>query len=212
MNSGRDTPKGWVSPFGHPRINDRSHLPAAFRSVPRPSSPSGAKASTERPCFAQHSGSRLREPRPTPARRTYPPRATNRTDRNTQTHRDTHSPRQPEHRLNGARGYPGTQHQILIHNDKHHRTNPNAPSRAGDGRVYPEDITRTVPGGSFASTRTGQETRISRFRTNTWRRSDSNRRPPACKAGALPLSYAPAAGRRAPGIQGAKRAPRCKPG
>lgn len=25
----------------------------------------------------------------------------------------------------------------------------------------------------------------------TWRRSDSNRRPPACKAGALPLSYAP---------------------
>ncbi len=39
MNSGRDTPKGWVSPFGHPRINDRSHLPAAFRSVPRPSSP-----------------------------------------------------------------------------------------------------------------------------------------------------------------------------
>lgn len=25
----------------------------------------------------------------------------------------------------------------------------------------------------------------------SWRRSDSNRRPPACKAGALPLSYAP---------------------
>ena len=49
MNSVRDTPKGWVSPFGHPRINDRSHLPAAFRSVPRPSSPLGAKASTECP-------------------------------------------------------------------------------------------------------------------------------------------------------------------
>ena len=44
--------KGWVSPFGHPRINDRSHLPAAFRSVPRPSSPLGAKASTERPYLA----------------------------------------------------------------------------------------------------------------------------------------------------------------
>ena len=39
--------KGWVSPFGHPRINDRSHLPAAFRSVPRPSSPLSAKASTD---------------------------------------------------------------------------------------------------------------------------------------------------------------------
>jgi hypothetical protein len=41
-------PHGWVSPFGNPRINDRSHLPAAYRSVPRPSSPLGAKASTER--------------------------------------------------------------------------------------------------------------------------------------------------------------------
>ena len=29
---------------------------------------------------------------------------------------------------------------------------------------------------------------------NPWRRTDSNRRPPACKAGALPLSYAPARG------------------
>jgi hypothetical protein len=53
MDSGRDLPKGGVSPFGHPRINDRSHLPAAFRSVPRPSSPPGAKASTERPYHAR---------------------------------------------------------------------------------------------------------------------------------------------------------------
>jgi hypothetical protein len=58
-------PEGWVSPFGHPRINDRSHLPAAFRSVPRPSSPLGAKASTERPCLARHHP-------PPPARRTKP--------------------------------------------------------------------------------------------------------------------------------------------
>ena len=41
-------PCGWVSPFGNLRINDRSHLPEAYRSVPRPSSPLGAKASTER--------------------------------------------------------------------------------------------------------------------------------------------------------------------
>jgi hypothetical protein len=54
MYSGRDTPKGWVSPFGHPRINDRSHLPAAFRSVPRPSSPLGAKASTECPSLTPY--------------------------------------------------------------------------------------------------------------------------------------------------------------
>ncbi len=63
MYSAHDTPKGWVSPFGHPRINDRSHLPAAFRSVPRPSSPPGAKASTECPSFT---------PTPPPARRTQP--------------------------------------------------------------------------------------------------------------------------------------------
>jgi hypothetical protein len=37
-----------VSPFGHPRINVCSRLPEAFRSLPRPSSALGAKAST--PC------------------------------------------------------------------------------------------------------------------------------------------------------------------
>ena len=38
-----------VSPFGHPRIKGRSRLPAAYRSLPRPSSPPGAKASPVRP-------------------------------------------------------------------------------------------------------------------------------------------------------------------
>ena len=45
-------PWGWVAPFGDPGINDRSHLPRAFRSVPRPSSPLSAKASTRCPSFA----------------------------------------------------------------------------------------------------------------------------------------------------------------
>ena len=53
MDSCRDTPKGWVAPFGHPRINACSRLPVAFRSVPRPSSPPGAKASTECPYRAR---------------------------------------------------------------------------------------------------------------------------------------------------------------
>ena len=44
------SPCGGVAPFGHPRINDRSHLPRAFRSVPRPSSPLSAKASTKCSC------------------------------------------------------------------------------------------------------------------------------------------------------------------
>ena len=39
----------WVSPFGHSRIKDCSHLPVTFRRVPRPSSPLVAKASTRCP-------------------------------------------------------------------------------------------------------------------------------------------------------------------
>ena len=46
-------PCGWVAPFGHPRIKACSRLPVAFRSVPRPSSPPGAKASTECPSLAR---------------------------------------------------------------------------------------------------------------------------------------------------------------
>ena len=38
-----------VAPFGNQRINARVQLPVAYRSLPRPSSPLGAKASTMRP-------------------------------------------------------------------------------------------------------------------------------------------------------------------
>ena len=86
------SPCGGVSPFGHPRINDRSHLPAAYRSVPRPSSPLGAKASTERPSHTHHTAP--------PARRTKPqipisrePRPCHRaSNRTAPQHRDTHNP------------------------------------------------------------------------------------------------------------------------
>ncbi len=37
---------GWVAPFGYPRINASLQLPAAFRSLARPSSPLHTKAST----------------------------------------------------------------------------------------------------------------------------------------------------------------------
>src|SRR3954447_10858109 len=57
MDSVHDTPKGWVAPFGHPRIKACSRLPMAFRSVPRPSSPPGAKASTECPSLAREHSS-----------------------------------------------------------------------------------------------------------------------------------------------------------
>ena len=44
-------PCGWVAPFGDTRIKACSQLPMSYRSVPRPSSPLSAKASTECPSF-----------------------------------------------------------------------------------------------------------------------------------------------------------------
>src|SRR5271155_3751853 len=55
---------GGVAPFGDPGINDRSHLPRAFRSVPRPSSPLSAKASTRCPSFALERHTQRQEPYP----------------------------------------------------------------------------------------------------------------------------------------------------
>src|SRR5271156_1944692 len=57
-------PCGWVAPFGYPRIKARSRLPVAFRSVPRPSSPPGAKASTECPSHARYAFHPAQEPWP----------------------------------------------------------------------------------------------------------------------------------------------------
>ena len=39
----------WVVPFGNPGIKGHLHLPRAYRSLSRPSSPPRAKASTRRP-------------------------------------------------------------------------------------------------------------------------------------------------------------------
>jgi hypothetical protein len=47
-----------VSPFGDPCINARLRLHTAYRSLPRPSSASGAKASTIRPYYLNGIGSR----------------------------------------------------------------------------------------------------------------------------------------------------------
>src|SRR5690242_416111 len=60
------TQKGRVSPFGDPRIKGCSPLPAAFRSVPRPSSPLSAKASTKCPYAL--------DPKPAAAHREQTPR------------------------------------------------------------------------------------------------------------------------------------------
>ena len=44
-----------VAPFGYPRIKGYLHLPTAFRSLSRPSSPPRAKASTVCPCLLSSS-------------------------------------------------------------------------------------------------------------------------------------------------------------
>ena len=49
ITHGRNNRIRWVSPFGNRRINACSRLPDAYRSVPRPSSPVHAKASTNCP-------------------------------------------------------------------------------------------------------------------------------------------------------------------
>ena len=41
----------WAVPFGNPWIKGHLHLPTAYRSLSRPSSPPRAKASTRRPNF-----------------------------------------------------------------------------------------------------------------------------------------------------------------
>jgi hypothetical protein len=49
---------GWVAPFGNPRINGYVPLPAAYRSLSRPSSPPRPKASPVRPFVAPFDNSR----------------------------------------------------------------------------------------------------------------------------------------------------------
>ena len=44
----------WVFPFGYPRFFDRLLLPLAFRSLPRPSSPSVSQASPVCPYYFGH--------------------------------------------------------------------------------------------------------------------------------------------------------------
>ena len=51
-NHGHRSSTCGVAPFGHTRINACLQLPVHFRSLPRPSSPAEAKASSIRPCFS----------------------------------------------------------------------------------------------------------------------------------------------------------------
>jgi hypothetical protein len=71
MYSVHDPAKRGVAPFGYLGIKVCSRLPQAFRSVPRPSSPPSAKASTRCPSLAQ-SLQQQRLPAPVAKPRTGP--------------------------------------------------------------------------------------------------------------------------------------------
>src|SRR5512142_3320208 len=116
---------GWVAPFGDPGINDRSHLPRAFRSVPRPSSPLSAKASTRCPLFALERHTQ----RQTPRAPTLPPwflgnvvgrvsapakSGAHTTDAANFSPEDTAGSRM--HGLTAAHGLPLRSHNSLLHN------------------------------------------------------------------------------------------------
>ena len=201
MYSCDDTPKGWVAPFGYPRINACSRLPVAFRSVPRPSSPPGAKASTECPSLARDRNTSLDVP--STMHRNHPQRIVAAHRRPTLAQHTTVA---SEHRpVAGCRNIrsdlrrsrPET-HQNLIHPDKDQNT-----------RHASEDTRRTLgftcdtqtPASQTPASQTRwpdihqpgrYEPRPIRTKPHAWwRRSGSNRRPPACKAGALPAELHP---------------------
>ena len=65
MYSVHDPSKRGVAPFGYLGIKACSRLPQDFRSVPRPSSPSSAKASTRCPSHTQNQRiANLQQPKP----------------------------------------------------------------------------------------------------------------------------------------------------
>jgi len=117
MYSARDTPKGWVAPFGHPGIKACSQLPRAFRSVPRPSSPPGAKASTRCPSHAQTlSQHPPRKPQKAPAKPTM--------------HRN-----HPRPKLTGRDAPPIPRQASTHHHSAHIFTPLNAAAKPAIGRV-----------------------------------------------------------------------------
>ncbi len=206
MDSCDDTPKGWVAPFGYPRINACSRLPVAFRSVPRPSSPPGAKASTECPYRARDRRHALTTGRSHHAQK--PSSAVDRTAKaflliaditlaqHTTVASEHHCHRQLARQKRSGqtcdRQRPET-HQNLIHPDKEH-----APGRPRTDASIRRHL-------RHRSSELNHQCRLLSLLRDThptprypipepeswWRRSDSNRRPPACKAGALPAELRP---------------------
>jgi hypothetical protein len=158
MYSTRDDPLGRVSPFGYPRIKVCSRLPMAFRSVPRPSSPLSAKASTRCPFALDCRAVAYRG-----------------------------KPHQHDCSDFSAFGFPCSQHSKVPttwgQDCNLFTMSNNAVRRASSTYEY-LNFCRAYDQCSKA-----QEPR--RTTQNWWSWTGSNRRPPACKAGALPTELQP---------------------
>ncbi len=219
---------GWVAPFGYPRINACSRLPMAFRSVPRPSSPPGAKASTECPSRAhshreRHSEASASPPctgtiqpvlasvGPIPIQMHASPRRRLRrtidhvtdgraikhitfslTPLNTLPAAGTCTHSRCLFRSDIATAARPETHQNLIHTDKEQQRQPSARAdrthRATIARDHRSQELRSM----LARSRLSLRDDIALRSTNPdGGRSGSNRRPPACKAGALPAELRP---------------------
>ena len=239
----------WVAPFGHPGIKARSQLPQDFRSVPRPSSPLGAKASTRCPSLAQtlnaateitashhHAQEQPTRPDPPLAGQTQtvdaqhgatqrilstfiqtplnpaaaqpcgqqpPKQGSNQTGSDKHSRQSRHGHTQP------APNHPAYNEAVQNH--------PSRPARPGAHQNQIHTVTKTTTRHTKPTARhhAAPHTTVHRSTLHNhdktpsgphhqdtspnhptpapkgWRRTGSNRRPPACKAGALPAELRP---------------------
>ncbi len=159
------TPKGWVSPFGNPRIKACSQLPVAYRSVLRPSSPLSAKASTKCP-FALDC--RVVAYRGKPRQRYVSDFISN-----------ILAPQNSLYTNREGRRFEyfvGSGLQPIHDVQQRNRTNDEALLARNFCFVRPISRSASVAAPAFRC---------------WWSWTESNRRPPACKAGALPTELQP---------------------
>ena len=126
---------GWVAPFGYPRIKARSRLPVASRSVPRPSSPPGAKASTECPSRAQDPSAPAQQGSLPPGQNLKP------TMHRSQPHPE-HPLTEPPQLRRPATWQTQPSAHTRDHAGHHNRHNPNVPERIRHGRRQPQTPSR----------------------------------------------------------------------
>jgi hypothetical protein len=230
----------WVAPFGDLRITGCSPLPEAFRRVPRPSSPLGAKASTKCP---SHS---LENSFPIPMRRHTGPgtgnqkTGTRNQERNVgcvgirsceHTHgrrcrrQETGTRRQEATRFPNIRPRSPSGHRRPFLTDRQSTPRPPPRERTGASPVAETLFTFARTRRQGTGTRSQDKSRsrrsvpclqitkpinsrsdrpnhlpvswlLSPWLLTWWSRSESNRRPPECKSGALPTELRPLSGDR----------------